>query len=264
MGMRIAKVAVVAGLVTAIVAMIWRLVIPRLPRSARRDDGPPSTLRGTLDDDENSQPADPAEKGGSSARDADSMPTTGEFTEQVVAESDEDGPTESDNASRGGVGMDWHATVESIRASYRRLISSWRIADRMPRALWIVLGVLFVVMGAFSAHASWREYDGLMTGFVILVVFSSVSAALSRDSVVAAVRQPISKDPALLLTDDALRLLTLTVMGVLFTALYPMLPAVQHLVAFFAGGALATAAVSVLVLLVRNVDIGAVIGPEGD
>ena len=165
------------------------------------------------------------------------------------------------------------AVVGRKRGSAKIDIGGESAAERWPRASWIILGSVFVAMGAFSAHASWRDYEGLITGFVILAVFSSVSVALSGDAIIAALRVPIKAHPLKLmgddalrmLTDDNLRLLTFTAAGVLATAIYPMIPAVRHMVAFLAGGSLAAAVLSVLVLLARHSEsLAAALAPRGD
>ena len=257
MDKRIVQRAAMVGFLAAAGVVVWRLGIPRLSRSSRNNDVATPNQGATLYDDEAEHSGAPASADGPDVREGTTGSKGGAPPGQVTPQASRDETARSSDAAPDEATADWQETDDKARGSFMR---SWRIEARWPRVLWIVLGMLFVIMGAFSAHASWRGYDGLMTGFVILAVFSSVSAALSRDSVVAAMRVPIGKDLGRLLTDDTLRLLTLTVLGVLFTALYPMIPAVRHLVAFFAGGALSAATVSVLAVLARNVDIAAVIG----
>lgn len=249
MGKRIVQGVAVVGLISAIGTVIVRFGIPRL-RQARDGDSGHTAPEATLYDDEMMGSDDGA---------ADTTPSTeisGPRPQRMRSRGDAADPAEP---ASNEADEDLNEDIDSAQPPHMRFVRSWHLGERWHKALWIALGTLFVVMGAFSAHASWRDYDGLATGFVILAVFSSVSVALSRDSVAAATKMPLSKDPTRLLTDDTLRLLTLTVLGVLCAALYPLVPAVRHLVAFFAGGALSVATASAVVLLIQNVDIGAML-----
>ena len=136
--------------------------------------------------------------------------------------------------------------------------AGWSHADN------IIMGLVVLACGGIAGWAADTQVEGLPAAFAMLVTFSAVAVAISREAIVEAVRaHPAGSRWRRMLVDDSAGLLVGATVGALAVAGFMLTPHTKMGTGLaVAGGLCLTGAVVCMVRAVFN-SAGAVVG-EGD